>query len=112
MGVGTGASYAGYTGDTAQYYESNKAQWTLESSVWPISVLNLELFYMNGERVAKLTTQNVICRLGTDACYADYTAWTKFKIDVNAFADWQWKVTGIKPVFVNLYERLFKQPSL
>lgn len=103
-------SLAAYTGDVVQYYNTNKALRTLESSVWPISVSTLEILTQSGQKLTHILEQKVICQVWSDACYADKTAKAGFNIDVEAFTQGQEKVTGKKVNFINLWERLFTIP--
>lgn len=110
----TGLASASYTGDVAQYYENNKADYTLNvgnlgniSITQPVYSVNVA-----GEKQVQYNQDKVICKISYNVCYSAADALRAFGLDVDAFTKGYEKVTGIKTNFVNLYQRLYVKPTL
>lgn len=110
----TGATFASYTGNVVDYYNNNKAVWTLQApTLWYTSIGTISIYnHATLGRVAEYVEENVICQVGRQMCYSSSTAAKAFGIDVEAFTKWQEAATGNPIIFVNLYDRLYVAPAL
>lgn len=88
---------ANYTGDVSNYYNSNKAERTL--NVWTHGPLLYDDRLPSGVRI-----QKIICSYTRNMCYTTETAMRAFKFDIGAFQLWQEKVTWQKVIFRTLKE--------
>ncbi len=105
---------ANFTGDVAQYYQNNKAEYTLDvGSLGNISITDYVPGYSSlYGRTATYFEHKVICKISYNMCYSAATALRAFGIDLNAFAKWYEKVTGKTLEFVNLHKKLYVAPSI
>ncbi len=108
----TGVSSASFTGDVSQYYENNKADYTLNTFHGNISLDTPVYDIRNGIKVVTYTQDNVVCKISYNMCYTASTALRAFGLDVDAFTKGYEEVTGIKTNFVNLFKALYVAPSL
>lgn len=109
----TGFTTASYTGNVSDYYNQNKSDYTINTSVGNITittpVYNSDVNYKLN---VTYNQDKVVCKYSTNMCYSSTDAMRVFGFDVEAFVKGYEKVTGIKTNFVNLYQKLYTTPSL
>lgn len=110
----TGATFASYTGNVVDYYNTNKAQRTINlgTGLGNVSITNAAIYDMNGLRVAQYYQDIVACNTERNLCYAGYEAARVFGFDVYAFTRGQEEVTNQKIDFVNLSTKLYVVPTV
>lgn len=104
----TGFTTANYTGNVSDYYESNKAEYSLNvSNLGNITVTTP--VYGNdinyGKNVIYLQSK-VLCKVSTNMCYSQLDLMRSFGFDADAFVRGYEKVTGNTTNFVNLFKAL------
>lgn len=110
----TGFANASYTGDVAQYYENNKADYTLNVGELGNITVTVPVYSYNTiyGKTVQYNEDKVICKISYNMCYSAETALRAFGLDVDAFTKGYEKVTSIKTNFVNLYQKLYVKPTL
>lgn len=110
----TGASFASYTGNVVDYYNTNSSGWTINlgTGLGNISLTNANIYQMNGLRVAQYYQDAVACNIARNMCYAGTDAMRAFGFDVYAFTRGQEEVTNKKVEFVNIAKKLYVEPTL
>lgn len=110
----TGLASANYTGDVAQYYNTNKTEYSI--NVGQLGNITVTSPVYNSDVNYKLNVtynqDKVVCKQSTNMCYSSTDAMRAFWFDVEAYVLGYEKVTGLKTNFVNLYQKQYTAPQL